>query len=54
MEVEVDFLGADVALKLVLIWHLLSHDGFRTGSKLFILKEKPYVYTHFLNNIHIL
>ena len=40
MEVQDDFLGTDVALKLVLIWNLFSHDGFRTGSKLFILKVK--------------
>ena len=40
MEIQVDFLGTDVALKLVLIWHLFSHDGFRIGSKLFILRVK--------------
>ena len=45
MEVQVDFLGTDVALKFVLIWHLFSHDGFRIGSKLFILKVK-LIYTH--------
>ena len=53
MEVQVDFLGTDVALKLVLIWHLFSHDGFCTGSKLFILKVRPTC-THFLDNIHFL
>ena len=53
MEVQVDFLGTDVALKLVLIWNLFSHDGFRTGSKLFILKVKP-ICTHFLDSIHFL
>ena len=40
MEVQVDFLGTDVALKLVIIWYLFSHDGIRTWSKLFILKVK--------------
>ena len=40
MEVQVDFLGVDVALKLVLIWHLFSYDGFRSGSKLFMLKVR--------------
>ena len=40
MEVQVDFLGTDVALKLVLIWFLLFHAGFHSGSKLFILKVK--------------
>ena len=54
MEVQVDFFGIDVALKLVLIWYLFSHDGFCTGSKLFILKVRPYLYTHFLDNIHFL
>ena len=47
MEVQVDFFGTDVALKLVLIWQLFSHDGFCTESKLFILKARPYVYTVF-------
>ena len=54
VEVQVDFFGIDVALKFVLIWQLFSHDGFYIESKLFILKERPYVYTHFLNNIHFL
>ena len=54
MEVQVDFSGIDVALKLGPIWHLYSHDGFCTGSKLFILKVRPYLYTHFLDSIHFL
>ena len=37
-EIQVDFLGSDVDLKIVLIWFLLSHIGFRTGYQLFILK----------------
>ena len=41
MEIQVDFLGSDVVLKLVVIWFLFSHIGFRTGYKLFILKVKP-------------
>ena len=45
MEVQVDFLRTDVALKLVFIWQLFSHDGFCTESKLFLMKVKPYVYT---------
>ena len=52
VEVQVDFIRIDAALKLVPIWHLFSHDGFCTGSKLFILKVKPYLYTHFLDIIH--
>ena len=40
MEVQVDFLGTDVSLELVLIWNLFSHDGIRTGSKLFMLKVR--------------
>ena len=54
MEVLVDFLVIDVALKLVPIWHLLSHDDFCTGSKFFILKVWPHLYTHFLDSIHFL
>ena len=54
VKVQVDFIGIDTALKLVPIWHWCSHDGFRTGSKLFILKVRPHLYTHFLNNIHFL
>ena len=38
MEVQVDFLGIDTALKLVPIWHSCSHAGFCTESKFFILK----------------
>ena len=38
MEIQVDFLGSDVDLKLVLIWFLFFHVGFRTGYQLFILK----------------
>ena len=41
MEVQVDFLESDVALKLVLICFLFFHDGFRTGCKLFILTARP-------------
>ena len=51
VEVQVDFLGIDTALKLVPIWLLFSHDGFCTESKFFILKVKPHLYTHFLNRI---
>ena len=54
MEILVYFFGIDVALKLVLIWQLFSHDGFCTESKLFILKARLYLYTHFLNSIHFL
>ena len=38
MEIQVEFLGYDVDLKLVLIWFMFSHVGFRTGYQLFILK----------------
>ena len=53
MEVQVDFFGIDVALKLVLIWYLFSQDGICIGSKLFILKVRPTC-THFLDSIHFL
>ena len=52
VDVQVDFLGTDFALKLVFIWQLFSYDGFCTESKLFALKARPYIYTHFSNNIH--
>ena len=45
VEVQVDFLGTDVALKIVLIWFLFFHVGFRTRSKLFILKV-TFICTH--------
>ena len=51
MEVQVDFLRIDAALKLVPIWQLFSHDGFCTESKFFILKVEPHLYTHFLNRL---
>ena len=41
MEIQVDFLGSNVDQKLVIIWFLLSHVGFLTGCKLFILKVIP-------------
>ena len=41
VEVQVNFLGTDVALKLVLIRFLFFHVGFHIGCKLFILKVKP-------------
>ena len=41
MEIQVDFLGSNVDLKLVLIWFLFSHVGLRKGCKLFILKVRP-------------
>ena len=43
MEIQVGFLGSNVDLKLVLIWFLFSHVGFRTGCKLFILKVRPVI-----------
>ena len=38
---RIDFLGSDVDLKLVLIWFMFSHVGFRSGYQLFILKVMP-------------
>ena len=51
MEVQVDFLEIDAALKLVSIWKLFSHDCFCTKSKFFVLKVEPHLYTHFLNRL---
>ena len=53
MEVQVNILGTDVALKLDLIWHLFSHDGICTESKFFILKVS-LTCTHFLDSLHFL
>ena len=54
MEIQGDFFGIDVALRLVLIWYLFSQDGICTGSKLFILKVRRYLYTHLLDSIYFL
>ena len=35
MEVQVDFLGMDTALKLVPVWHLFSQAGFYAESHFF-------------------
>ena len=51
MEVQVDFLGIDAALKLDPIWQLFSHDGFYIEPKIFVLKVEPHLYTHFLNKL---
>ena len=32
----------------------LVNDGFCTESKLFIIKVRPHLYTHFLDSIHFL
>ena len=37
-EIQVDFLGSDADLKIVLIWFFLSHISFQIGYQLFILK----------------
>ena len=54
MEIQVEFLGSDVALELVLVWFLFSHVDFLTGCKLFILKVMPICIYTFLNRIHFL
>ena len=54
MEIQVNFFGIDVALRLVLIWYLFSQDGICTGSKLFMLKVRRNRYTHLLDSIHFL
>ena len=47
MEVQVDVLGSDVDLKIVLILFLFSHVGFLTGCKLFILRVCIFVHILF-------
>ena len=49
-EIQVEFLGSDVDLKLVLIWFPFSRVGFRTGYQLFILKVMPICTYTFLNH----
>ena len=38
---KVEYIGTNVDLKLVLIWFLFSHVGFRAGYQLFVLKVMP-------------
>ena len=47
MEVQVDFLGMDTAMKLVPIWHLFSQAGFYAVSQFFIVRVGHYLYTLF-------
>ena len=54
MEIQVEFLGSDIDLKLVLIWFMFSHVGFRAGYQLFILKVMPIcIYTFWTINFLI-
>ena len=49
MEIQVDYHGSDVDLKIVLIWFLLSHVGLQTWYQFFILKVVSIcIYTFFL------
>ena len=51
-EIQVDFLGSDVDLKIVLIWFLLSHIGFSNRVSIIHFKGTNYLYIHFLKQLH--
>ena len=50
MEIQVENLGSDIDLKLVLIWFVFSNVGFQAGYQLFIFKGNAYMYIHFLDH----
>ena len=50
MEIQVDYHGSDVDLKIVLVWFWLSHIGFQTWFKFFILKVMSISTYTFLNH----
>ena len=50
MEIQVDYHGSDVDLKIVLIWFLLSHVGFQAWYQFFILKVVSICLYTFLNH----
>ena len=50
VEIQVEFIGSDIDLKLVLIWFVFSHVGFQAGYQLFVLKVMPICTYTFLNH----
>ena len=50
MKIQVEFIGSDIDLKLVLIWFMFSHVDFQAGYQLFILKVMPICTYTFLNH----
>ena len=53
MEVQVDFIEIDVALKLVIMVFVLPC-RFSNRMQIVHIKGKAYLYIHFLNHIHFL
>ena len=52
MEIQVDYHGSDVDLKIVLVWVLLSHVGLQARYQFFILKVMSIcTYTFFNHKI---
>ena len=45
MDVQDDFLGIDTALKLILVWHLVSTDDFYAKSQFVMLRVGHYLST---------
>ena len=50
VEIQVDYHGSDVYLKIVLVWVLLSHVGLQAWYKFFILKVMFICIYTFLNH----
>ena len=50
MEIQVDYHGSDVDLKIVLVWFWLSHFGFQTWFQFFVLKVMFICIYTFLNH----
>ena len=50
MEIQVDYHGSDVDLKIVLVWVLLFHVGFQTWYQFFFLKVVSICIYTFLNH----
>ena len=50
MEIQVEYDGSDVDLKIVLIWFLLSHVGFQAWYQFFVLKVVFICIYTFLNH----
>ena len=50
MEIQVDYHGLDVDLKIVLVWVLLSHVGLQSWYQFFILKVMFICIYTFLNH----
>ena len=52
MEIQIDSLGIDAALKLILVWHLFFQTGFYTESQFVILKVRHKLHIPFEKTVH--